>query len=294
MASYDTDYDTDDRLCVKCGEPSTKGNILSQVGAPKGKRKGVENDPLEKLIEQSQKLKLEELTKILRNNKATQKPTYIHSSCRTYMNNKTRTKRTSDVQDVISAKRSTPEYVSSSTRSTKGDFDFKKQCFYCTKLCEYDDKHPERNTFEYVRTMDSGILKTTLAICQQRNDTFSKLVEMRLLSVSDLVAAEAMYHKSCRSRFENPPSSYLTPGRPTSEGKMKTFLAMCEKFEDDMEVYTLLEFHESMSMLGTEIYSMKMTKEKLKEKYGASIRFVQRGNRSDIILLENIRFFFIF
>ena len=41
-----------------------------------------------------------------------------------------------------------------------------------------------------------------------------------------------------------------------------------------------------------------MTKEKLKEKYGAFIRFVQRGNRSDIILFENIRFshlfFFVF
>ena len=140
---------------------------------------------MEKLIEQSQKLKLEELTKILRNNKTTQKPTYIHSSCRTYMNNKTRAKRTSDFQDVISAKRSTPEYVSSSTRSTKGDFDFKKHWFYCTKLCEYTDKHPERNKFEYVRTTGSGILKTTLAVCQQRNDTFSKLIEMRFLSVSD-------------------------------------------------------------------------------------------------------------
>ena len=41
--------------------------------------------------------------------------------------------------------------------------------------------------------MDSSILKTILAISQQQNDKFSKFVEMRLLSVSDLVAAEAMY-----------------------------------------------------------------------------------------------------
>ena len=178
-------YDEDDRLCVKCGEPSTKGNVLSQVGVPKGKRKGNgENDPLEKLIEQSEKLKLEELTKVLISNKTAQKPTFIHSSCRTYMNNKTRAKLCSDTQDdMLSAKRSTPEYVSSSTRSTKVHFDFKKQCFYCTKLCEYDSKHPERNKFQYVRTMDSGILKITLAVCQQRNDTISKLIEMRLLSV---------------------------------------------------------------------------------------------------------------
>ena len=65
---------------------------------------------------------------------------------------------------------------------------------------------------------------------------------------------------------------------------------MCQKPEDEMEVYTLTEFHKAMSKLGTEVYSLKMTKEKRKEKYGASILFVQRENRSDITLFENIQF----
>ena len=206
-------YNTEECLYVKCGEPSSKGNILRQVGAPEGRRKRIcEKDPLEKRIEQFEKLKLEELIKIFKNNKASHEPAYIHSTCRTFMNNQTRAKRTSDAQDdQVSAKRIAPENVSSSTRSTNENFDFKKQCFYCTKVCENDDQHPERNKVEYARTMDSGILKTTLAFCQQRNDKFSRLVEMHLLSVSDLVAAEAMYHKSCRSNFENPPASRLTP-----------------------------------------------------------------------------------
>ena len=174
-------YNTEERLCVKCGEPYSKGNILSQVGAPKGTRKGIcENDPLKKLIEQSEKLKLQELTKILKNNKATHEPTYIHRTCKTFINNKTRAKPTSDSPDnQVSAKCIAMENVSSSTRSTKENFDFKKQCFYFTKVCEYDDKRPERNKFEYVGTMDSGILKAKLAICQQRNDKLLKLVEMR-------------------------------------------------------------------------------------------------------------------
>ena len=71
-------YNTEERLCVKCGEPSSKGNVLSQVGAPKGRRKGIcEDDLLEKIIEQSEKLKLKELTKILKNNKATHEPTHV-------------------------------------------------------------------------------------------------------------------------------------------------------------------------------------------------------------------------
>ena len=90
------------------------------------------------------------------------------------------TKPTSDSRDnQVSAKCIVMENVSSSTRSTKENFDFKKQCFYFTKVCEYDDKHPERNKVEYVRTMDSGILKAKLAICLQRNDKLLKLVEMR-------------------------------------------------------------------------------------------------------------------
>ena len=146
------------------------------------------------------------------NNKATKDPTNIHSSCRTYMNSKTRAKRTSNAQDEqVGAKSIAPENVSSSTRSTEEKFDFKRQCFYCTNVYEYDDNHPDQNKFECVWTMDFSILKTILKICQQRNDKYSKVIEMHLLSVSDLVAAETWYHKSCRSSFENSPSSRLTP-----------------------------------------------------------------------------------
>ena len=78
-------------MCVKCGEPSSKGNVLRQVEVPKGRGKGIcENDPLERLVEQSEKQKLEKLTKILQNNKATHEPKYIHSTWRTFLNNKTR------------------------------------------------------------------------------------------------------------------------------------------------------------------------------------------------------------
>ena len=38
-----------------------------------------------------------------------------------------------------------------------------------------------------------------------------------------------------------------------------------------MKVYILTEFHEAMFKLGAEVYSLRMTKEKLNEKYRASI-----------------------
>ena len=45
-----------------------------------------------------------------------------------------------------------------------------------------------------------------------------------------------------------------------------------------------------MSKRGTEVYSLKMAKEKCKGKYEVSIGIVQRRNRSDIVLFESIRF----
>ena len=98
---------------------------------------------------------------------------------------------------------------------------------------------------------------------------------MRFLRVSDLVAAEAKYHSSCRT-------SYIRK-------KMAPFLYMCHKLEEGIELYTVTESHKGMEQFGDDIYSVKMTKAKLIDKYGNSIRFVNRRNRSDIILLENVR-----
>lgn len=58
--------------------------------------------------------------------------------------------------------------------------------------------------------------------------------------------------------------------------------------EDECELYTVKDFQEAMQKLGDDVYSVKMTKIKLKERYGDSLQFVNREGRSDIILLDNI------
>ena len=57
--------------------------------------------------------------------------------------------------------------------------------------------------------------------------------------------------------------------------------------EDECELYTVKDFQEAMQKLGDDIRSVKMTKIKLKERYGDSLQFVNREGRSDIILLDN-------
>ena len=70
---------------------------------------------------------------------------------------------------------------------------------------------------------------------------------------------------------------------------MVEFNTMCDKMEDECELYTRKDFREIMHKLGDGFHSVKMTKTKLKERYGDSLQFGNRERRSNIILMENIR-----
>ena len=107
-------------------------------------------------------------------------------------------------------------------------------------------------------------------------------------SISDLVAADGRYHTSYRSSFENSIPKYASRGRPPSSDKLTAFNTMCDKMEDECELYTVKDFQEAIQKLGDDIDSAKMTKIKLKERYGDSLQFVNREGRNDIILLDNI------
>ena len=75
-----------------------------------------------------------------------------------------------------------------------------------------------------------------MAIYEAREDVTSKTMETRLLSVNDLVAVEARYHISCRTKFESPFPKYATPGRPVSLSKTALFEKPFEVMEND--IYT--------------------------------------------------------
>ena len=46
--------------------------------------------------------------------------------------------------------------------------------------------------------------------------------------------------------------------------------------EDECELHTIKDFQETMQKLGDDVYSVKMTKIKLKERYGDSLQSVNR------------------
>ena len=266
----------EDKLCVVCGKGETDGDNLNQVGRFWNQENEKEH-PLNTLITLAKKCDLKDLSSKLISNKTNNIITYIHKSCRTNLRNQSRKRKSSDEPGARSSK-----------RICGGVFDFKKLCFYCEKPCEFDRKHPDRFKMYFeVRTLDTDIHKETLDMCNLRNDETAMNVQRRLLSVKDLVAPEARYHVECRVKFENSTNRKTAAGRPVSSTKLELFEQACTNFlENDIELYTVTEFHEMMATLGDEVYSVKMTQNKLSEKYKGCINFVSRQGKSNIILLD--------
>ena len=96
--------------------------------------------------------------------------------------------------------------------------------------------------------------------------------------MSNLVAAEATYHVPYKTNFENPLPKFEKKFRPTSTRKLISFEKPCQSLEDDIELYTVAEFHNLMSKLG-DIYSPSKTRIKLKERYGYIMRLVTRDGK---------------
>lgn len=264
-------------VCVICGEVEAAKDNLNQVGRFWDPQKENEH-PLDALITLGENCCLENLSSKLKENKEKNIKTYTHKKCRTKLRNQARSAKRKSSDD--------PQ-PRSSKRLRAGVFDFKRLCFYCEKPCEFDSKHPDRfKKYCEVRTLETDIHKETLDLCKLRNDEYAMNIQRRLLSEKDLVAPEARYHISCRSSFESS-SNQKSIGRPAASSKLELFEEACTKFlENDIELYTVAEFHDMMSSLGDEVYSIKMTQTKLAEKYKGCINFVSREGKSNIILMD--------
>ena len=75
-----------------------------------------------------------------------------------------------------------------------------------------------------------------MKICKIRKDDLDKRIELRSLSINDLVAAEARYHVTCKKNFEST-FSVSTPGRLVERDKQENFEKACIAVENDMEFY---------------------------------------------------------
>lgn len=84
-------------------------------------------------------------------------------------------------------------------RSSIAPFDFKSKCFFCAEIIGEDFHQKEqkkplarRRSVHNVRSL--SFKDKVLNVISQRDDEWASEVKHRVLSVSDLVAADAIYH----------------------------------------------------------------------------------------------------
>ena len=126
-------------------------------------------------------------------------------------------------------------------RSASGEFNWKENCFFCESPVIFDDRHPDRNK-------DSRVVRTIplrddmLSKCRNRLDSWAKQVKGRLENCIDLVAAEAIYHKSCHAQFcssknlTSPSEKRKSLGRPQKHSMLSAFNNLCDWLEEEVEL----------------------------------------------------------
>lgn len=149
-----------------------------------------------------------------------------------------------------------------------------------------------------VRTIE--LKDTLLNLCQERNDAWAHSVMARILSVHDLHAADAVYHKSCDINFRTMKkiptahssdklgSKKLKLGRPKESERARAFLEVAKYLEENddeqITVNTLVSKMETiLSGSGYDAYSRVHMQSKLKEHFGNRIVITHVDGKSNII-----------
>ena len=138
-----------------------------------------------------------------------------------------------------------------------------------------------------------SVLKTSA----ERFDGSSVKINSRMQTCSDLVAAEARYHRACQIAFLKnrslPASTNIdecTAGKRGWKGdteKVTAFENFCNFLELEGELYSLEELQEIMKSFSEDVYSIKHLERKLKEKYGEHLLICSYRGKKNVVCLRN-------
>ena len=115
----------------------------------------------------------------------------VHKKCRRdFTDQKRRAETNVEETEVPKAKR---------LCSSFSPFNWNAHCMLCGKSATIDTRHPNRTHMKTVTTLP--LRSKILEQCHKRGDLWASEVQTRLHGCIDLVAAEAVYHSKCFSRF---------------------------------------------------------------------------------------------
>ena len=219
----------------------------------------------------------------------------VHSSCRKkYCNPKT-------IQQFLKKKISVDIAPATKTRSTGLNFNITSDCMFCAQLVTVDERHVDRSDGWKIRTKDFDC--SIRKICNERNDEWSMLVLSRLnSSISDLHAADAVYHNCCSVNFRTGkliPSKYDVGsnevsckrrklGKPVDVIRTEAYDRTIEYFmvNDDTQ-FTLKDFSIKMSEFlideQAEPYGLTFLRARLYETLGDGVVITNHSGKEGVV-----------
>ena len=181
-------------------------------------------------------------------------------------------------------------------RSSEEGFSFRTDCFFCGRTAKFGRKR--KHDVLQVKTL--GIKETILKVCQERADSWSDAVKVRILHVHDLHAADAVYHQTCsvnfRTKKQMPIAQFAADdffkkprlGRPPDDKRAKAFFEVASYLEDnDDEQITINDLIDLMNQkladTDYEAYGYTHMKTKLKEHFGERIVQTEINGKPNVV-----------
>lgn len=216
----------------------------------------------------------------------------VHVDCRKKYTNPHYIKQTSE--SGASPCADTPEPTVPRLRSSLNMFNFKEMCLFCGKPADIkaEIKKPlvKRETICNVETM--LYKNSVIDAAKSRNDEWGEIVQARVESTIDLVAAEARYHNSCRKNFfrVSAPNRPIA-GRPENTQQTDAFGKLCDFLNTSDECqYSFSELQEKFcEFLPSNVpcFTEKTLKSKLETYYGNDIIITTAPGRKSVVCLRD-------
>ena len=273
----------DDSVCVICSQPFTSSDPAVAVLSGR-----------DLLLTRSTECGDSRLTNLIQSNPPALS---VHEACRKRYINKPGAAELS--RKRIPGDDSDTSRKLTRTQTGGAAFRWAEDCLLCGKPASIDDRHPSKAAkVRQVKTL--GINDSLTALCKVRNDEWSFVVQGRLQTAADLHAADAVYHVNCYRSFSRLSTassvaceaSSSRGGRPADQERRDILGAVYDKlFNTDSELYTLENVKAEMeSMAGDEskVYTLVQLQRLLKERYGEDLFIACKGNRRNVVCLQNM------
>ena len=209
------------------------------------------------------------------------KPIRIHVECR-----KNYTRASTRVSEKRKQDTETPSSPTK-LRSKSSEFRIKEDCLYCSKPVISDKNKPKESKSSCVETLE--YIQNVLIKSKERADTWGRAVETRIMTSSDLVAAEGKYHRQCAQRFyagcHMEKSSSHATGRPCTQTKSNGFEKLCKYLDENDECqFSSTELYGIYENLcdDEDVYIQHHLHHKLQEHYGNNLVATKRTGKPTV------------